>query len=600
MSISCKESELYSMSAYSNVKKLRLVSKRLIVNSAKKWEKGKINIITAGTGVGKTYNIMNTLIPSDIKEGINKFLFLTVFKDNVEQDYKEMKKALRNKADVTKDVSEFLNADDDYPIVLVTTVAMAVNGGTENENDQIFINHLKTERFSLYWDEAHFGGSSSYLTYEWNVGWQGSNYKASYYRFAEELALLENSKVFGFTATPLFEHKGLIPDIRLQSQMYNLLVKKEDWATQEELTEITSQLRDITVYNPEKNGFDAGIKLALHDYLSFSEKIKIISLDYIKEQEPLLNLCPKTIMTLNAGADRENSTTSLTLEEQIDVVKNYLEGKFDPNLFILGEATEKGYFIRNLLGERIKVKTFDEFTNKLKDSNDPLRFLFHIEKFKFGLNISNISHEVHSRERNQIGPHPVTVSILQIFGRAVRTNFGIEDLNTKHYVSDAIDWLVERKDSPVFDQLREYMKLMNSHTFFVPDTETYRAAIPEWRNDYSAPLSMSQFNYVDRTGFKKIIAPSGKERDAAYKLAQKDRCEREDCKCFEDYVTNPPIGAEEFQLSEEERLVNYKKFLQVDHVDCNLDNLDPKNLKTYCSNAHSSKTMIHEDYMPTK
>ena len=583
---------------FKKIKNLRLVSKRLIVDSAKKWQKGKINIVTAGTGVGKTFNIMNTLIPSDIKEGINKYLFLTVFKDNVEQDYKEMKKALRGIGDVTKDVNEFLNADDDYPIVLVATVAMAVNGGTDNENSDILINYLEDKKFALYWDEAHFGGSSSGLAYRWNTSWPGKTYKASYYRFAEALALLENSKVFGFTATPLFEHKGLIPVISVQSQMYNLLMKKEDWATQEELTEITSQLPDITVYNPEKNGFDAGIKLALHDYLSFSEKIKIISLDYIKEQEPLLNLCPKTIMTLNAGADRENSTTSLTLEEQIDVVKNYLEGKFDPNLFILGEATEKGYFIRNLLGERIKVKTFDEFTNKLKDSNDPLRFLFHIEKFKFGLNISNISHEVHSRERNQNGPNVVTVSILQIFGRAVRTNFGIEDLNV-HYVSDAVEWLVENyKDSSVFDELRDYMKLQNSHTFIVPNTDTYQAAIPEWKDDYSAPLSMSQFNWVDRNGFKKVIRPSKKERDAAYKEARKDHCERKDCKCFEDFVTNPPIDSEEFDLTEEERLVNYKKGLHVDHVDRNLDNLDPENLKTYCPNAHSGKTMKYEDYMP--
>ena len=125
------------MSKYSNIKKLRLVSKRLIIDSSKKWKKGKINIITAGTGVGKTYNIRKTLIPSDIKEGINKFLFLTVHKDNVDQDYNDIRKDLRGKADVTKNVDEFLNADDDYPIVLVSTVALAVNGGTDQENDQI-------------------------------------------------------------------------------------------------------------------------------------------------------------------------------------------------------------------------------------------------------------------------------------------------------------------------------------------------------------------------------------------------------------------------------------------------------------------------------
>ena len=94
------------------------------------------------------------------------------------------------------------------------------------------------------------------------------------------------------------------------------------------------------------------------------------------------------------------------------------------------------------------------------------------------------------------------------------------------------------------------------------------------------------------------MRPSQQERDAAYKLAQKDRCEREGCKCFEDFVTNPPMGSEEFPLSEEERLEIYIKGLEVDHVDRNLDNLDPENLKTYCPNAHSGKTMKYEDYMP--
>ena len=65
-------------------RELRKVSKRLIIDSYGKHVAGKINIIAAGTGVGKTYNIANELIPSDFKAGKDKFLFLTVFKDNVE------------------------------------------------------------------------------------------------------------------------------------------------------------------------------------------------------------------------------------------------------------------------------------------------------------------------------------------------------------------------------------------------------------------------------------------------------------------------------------------------------------------------------------
>ena len=584
-----------------NIKKLRLASKRLIIDSSKKWEKGKINIITAGTGVGKTYNIMNTLIPSDIKEGYNKFLFLTVFADNVSQDSEEMINTfIENgvKAKVTTDVKTFLEYKGPLAIVLVSTIGGAVNGGTDNENSDILINFLKNEKFAVYWDEAHFGGSSSQDTYSYNTGWTGDTYKASYFTFVEALAVHKNSKVFGFTATPLFEHKGLIPYINTES--YNLLVKKEEWATQEELTELTSQLRNISVYNPDKLGFEKGIQLALNDYLAFSKNLEL-NAEIINSHEQLLNLSPKTIMTLNAGANNENSKTSLNIYENIDVVKDYLRGQIDETLYILGKADKDGYFIGNIQGDWIKLTgdyAFTEFVNKMKDTKNPLRFIFHIEKFKFGLNVPNISHEVHSRERSQVGENKVTVSILQIFGRAVRTNFGVKDLKV-NFVSDAVGWLVENyKDSVVFDELREYMMLQNSHTFFVPDTDTYKAAIPEWKDDYSAPLSMSQFNNVDRNGYKKTISASKQKRDAAYKLAQKDRCEREGCKCFEDFVTNPPIGSEEFPLSEEDRLVNYIKGLEVDHVDRNLNNITLENLKTYCPNAHSGKTMKYKDYMP--
>jgi hypothetical protein len=107
---------------------------------------------------------MNNLIPSDIKEGYNKFLFLTVFKDNVDQDFADLQEALFGIAMVTKSVVEFLEHDGKHPIVLVSTIGGAVNGGTDNENSDILIDFLKDKKFGVYWDEAHFGGSSSQQT----------------------------------------------------------------------------------------------------------------------------------------------------------------------------------------------------------------------------------------------------------------------------------------------------------------------------------------------------------------------------------------------------------------------------------------------------
>lgn len=611
------------------IKKLREASKRLIVDPYKnEWKPGKINIIAAGTGVGKTYHIMNTLIPSDIKEGYKKFIFMTVFTDNVEQDLYDMKIAMRPQADVYNCVKDFLEHGDDYPAVLVCTLALAVSGGN-NKNSKILNNYLKDKKFAAFWDEAHFGGSSSCKAGKWNNGHCSYLYKASYYKFIQNLARHKNSKVFGFTATPLFEHKCLIPDPLIQSKMYSFLVKKEDRITQEELTEITSQLRYIKSYDSDKDGFEGGLRACVKDYLTFTKDLALLA-KTINKHEPLLKLAPKTIMLCGAGHELTGiSQNSINLNDQLDIVRSALDEVYDESLFIFGHATQRGYKIENLKGDVIDIDTFKEFTRLMKTSGTvyergvkiDLRFVFHIEKFKFGLNVSNISHEFHGRNRKQQwrarpgGLNIVPVTILQIFGRAVRTNFGImkgdpanasrakcdagpHNLNV-NFVSDAIYWLVKNySKSPVFDELRKYMMLQNSHTFFVPVTETYEAGTLEWKADYSAPLSISQFNNVDRTGFKKIIVPSGKERDAAYKLAQKDRCERIGCKCFEDFVTSPGILSDEFPLPEKERLDNYKKGLQVDHVDRNLNNLDPTNLKTYCPNAHSSKTMRCKDYIP--
>ena len=45
-------------------------------------------MITPPTNTGKTYNIQNELIPSDIEMGITHFLYIQVQTDNVEQEYR--------------------------------------------------------------------------------------------------------------------------------------------------------------------------------------------------------------------------------------------------------------------------------------------------------------------------------------------------------------------------------------------------------------------------------------------------------------------------------------------------------------------------------
>lgn len=590
-------------------RELRKVSKRLIIESYKKHFAGKINIIAAGTGVGKTYNIANKLIPSDLKAGKDKFLFLTVFKDNVEQDARDLKKALfPHQIDVVKNINDFL--DSDMPCCLVTTLAGAVNGGVKEDgkedtdfgtNGKLLTEYLANQNFAVYWDEAHFGGSSSKEAVAWNVGHGVSEtYKASYYKFAEGLAKMSNGKVTGFTATPLFEHLGNLPE-GIQSDMYHFLTKREDWATISELTEITSQTRFIKSYNPDRNGFCVGLGLALTDFLSFSENLKLLS-EQIRGFESDLILTSKPVMLMNGGAANPDTTTSLPLDEQVVETENSLRGKVDPDLEIFGKATENGYKVKSINGKWRTIRSHKDFINKMLDPNDPLQFVFHLEKFKFGLNVANVTHEVHSRERNQKGEIKVTVSILQIWGRAVRTWFGIDksmfsDNKVPNYVSDAVEWLLDNySKSQVFEELREYMMLCNSHTFFVPDTETYRVAIPQWNDPempYAAPLDRSQF-HINSEGVSLTSSVSQAERDLAYKIYKEEVrfCEEHpdgSCKT-ENQEKFPELSDEEFELA-------YWKALHVDHIDGDRENMVKENLVTVCPTFHGIKTYVNADHL---
>ena len=590
-------------------RELRKVSKRLIIDSYKKHFAGKINIIAAGTGVGKTYNIANELIPSDKKTGKDKFLFLTVFKDNVEQDHRDLKNALLPYGiDVVKDINDFL--DSETPCCLVTTLAGAVNGGVKEDgkedtdfgtNGKLLTEYLATQNFVVYWDEAHFGGSSSKFAVAWNVG-HGvqETYKASYYKFAEGLAKMSNGKVTGFTATPLFEHLGKLPE-GIQSDMYHFLTKREDWATISELTEITSQTRFIKPYNPDRNGFCVGLGLALTDFVAFSHNLKLLS-EQIRGFESDLILTSKPVMLLNGGAANPDTTTSLPLDEQVVETENSLRGKVDPDLEIFGKATENGYKVKSINGKWRTIRSHKDFIKKMLDPNDPLQFVFHLEKFKFGLNVANVTHEVHSRERNQKGEIKVTVSILQIWGRAVRTWFGIDksmfsDNKVPNYVSDAVEWLIDNySKSEVFEELREYMMLCNSHTFFVPDTETYRVAIPQWNDPempYAAELPRSQF-HINSEGVSLTSSVSQAERDLAYKMYKEEVrfCEEHpdgSCKT-ENQEKFPELSDEEFELA-------YWKALHVDHIDGDRENMIKDNLVTVCPTFHGIKTYVNEDHL---
>jgi len=264
---------------------------------------------------------------------------------------------------------------------------------------------------------------------------------------------------------------------------------------------------------------------------------------------------------------------------------------------ITAVMTAKEKYICNKNGDDLMSTKdgLDEKTiyERLYDQDDPLRFLIIIDMAKMGVDLPTVKEFFSTRPAIKSSKVYgwIIETALQKFGRLLTVCTGI--LASSQKKGD--DIFFEEHGGDLRD-VPDFTPEMNEMHYTIIDNDFNRTAMQVFQ-DVFAPNAPNIGHYFFENS-KKSIVPSGQERDAAYKEAQKDRCERTDCKCFEDFVENPPENSEEFSLSYEERLENYEKGLQIDHVDRNLENLAPENLKTYCPNAHSGKTMKYEDYIP--
>lgn len=93
-------------------------------------------------------------------------------------------------------------------------------------------------------------------------------------------------------------------------------------------------------------------------------------------------------------------------------------------------------------------------------------------------------------------------------------------------------------------------------------------------------ISKINLKTAKKNGFNNIADYKNSTHD--YRQYRKDYCENRD-----GHVTGKPCTFTDFR---------FKKVLQVDHIDGNPGNNDPKNLQTLCSNCHCIKGMLNGDH----
>jgi len=510
---------------------------RLIVSAfAEKREEGKINLLTAGTGVGKTYSSMTRLIPLMIKEGTSKFILTTPLVDSAKSTYKDfgnlrksIERNLERDLDVdevevryTRNVDEFLSSftNPDQIWVLITNHDTILNSPEDpermnrNKIKKYRDMYLSHNQLAVIVDEIHYGGSTEAATTHFNTGAAANKYRAAMINFLA--GMVNDSWVLGITATLIHEmegyYGGVIRQLLDHPNIFNKCTDELDAPTHPELTQILSNYK-----NTHWVDVDDVVETTIEHFEGMRASIEAKS-EILVPHFSELTFDPKVVcmITCSYGSHKGEKTTSKGYnvpihEAYVKVAKITKSLGQDPDSFIMAETSMEGAMLRSVSGKEKEVDPdrIEGILNGTDLEYNDVRYLFVVEKFKMSMNVPRIMFYASARERKSTvlsftdadgNKICVTVTIRQLFGRTVRPFFGLklgnESIFEKGSYSpeDILYTLSEKYSShPKYSELLEYVRLCNSHTFVLPNLLQFHKAVEIWSESFAAPLEMSVF-----------------------------------------------------------------------------------------------------------
>jgi hypothetical protein len=234
----------------------------------------------------------------------------------------------------------------------------------------------------------------------------------------------------------------------------------------------------------------------------------------------------------------------------------------------------------------------EEAFSELRNPNSNKLHLLVVEKGAMGINVPNFCTEAFLRDSTKDNIE-VTNNEEQFFGRLARCIFVWPEFIERIFHNNKYS----EQEANMLLRLAIEVSTVSIHYF---DNKVQKNAVKNFEVSLIPEHSAYDVLLMMKTSIAlghDIISPSGKDRDGLYRKYKKDRCERLNCFCYEDFVTNPPTGSFEARLTLEERKINYVGMLEVHHKDSNRFNNDPENLETNCSNSHRSLTIQNKDYL---
>lgn len=446
------------------LKHLKEPTKKIIKEMIDKPQYNTLKYFVGPTGMGKTKNVYDTLIPELFKVGLRYIQYTAPMNEVIEKD--KLK-------DVAVDIGGVYFCDNPEDILNALkrgkkVLACATNSmawtdsspGMIKLRNYLFETSNFKDKIAIINDEIHTWLTSHALNYKKNNGNSGGDFSGTMYKLNEKFSGM-TSHVYGLTATPTMEQKNELPVIG------NLKYERINDDIPISKTFMKKAFKgEFLFYDAEnKKSTKKAFKKFIENQLETNNKygIKTSSIIQCKPNRPQGSRG-------NIKTEEWQGSIPEMISLYIDICKE-LKIK-DLEFGIMTSDGNRNYKVKdnnlktggNVLYKfddcykPILVKKFkntQSFTNYFDNQDNKALFLFMIERGKCGMNIHGLKNIFSTKEYKtkkketvvQLNGETVhTETIEQLAGRAARLNIPGGKSELDRYNFDAIKYVQENPD----------------------------------------------------------------------------------------------------------------------------------------------------------
>ena len=445
-----------------------------------------IKVLQAPTGFGKTFATTNFFIPNLFESGVNLVVYAAPNVENIDSDSFVIAGQQYEYLFTKEPDAAFRYLKQGKKVVLGLTHSYLCNSSKKCESHRKKLIEI-ADQSAWFIEECHsWLGVTAQQWYKDVIGHATPHFGGTVYKLSKQV-LQKTDLIFGITATPTKQHRGVVGD-----ECFTIL---NEWCPVHErllLTKWSKKYREYKGFVMEHYGTKVQpvintemCEQVLIDYVNNHHVANIKQLQNLQEYDP--NIVPKLSSLIVCGGNN-NARLSIHLDDAVEWLSDILANAgYAEACQWIAVMTDKQKGFYNLLGD-FTPATEDDIIDALNDKDCDCQFVLVNNKGKAGINVFNLTGICSLRIRNPSRTDCTELS-RQIIGRQTRLNSGHGSILSKEYDYNlekmCLNYCNDYKVQP--NIFYETLKIANTFEFCFPTTpgEHWELSVSEFDDLYT-------------------------------------------------------------------------------------------------------------------